>query len=185
MNRKNLFHLVAAVLILLGVLGTYAAWYSFVASVSNQASTLKTEIQTKADDTKRIAQARSTIDLLHNDESIIGQYFVSINDVVTFLSGLQALGQSLGSSVEVLSVSADGKSPRGHLALSLKISGSFDSVMRTLGAIEYGPRDMRLVDLTLDTPVTQISSSTESHAIWTAATIFTVGTASLASTTPH
>ena len=63
--------------------------------------------------------------------------------MVGFINGLEAQGQALGTTVSVLSVSAGtGKQPT--FMLSLTIEGTFDTVMRTVGVIEYAPYDISL-----------------------------------------
>jgi hypothetical protein len=58
--------------------------------------------------------------------------------------------------------------------MSLRIVGSFDAVMRTLGAIEYQAYDTTLANVTLDTPTGEN---------WTASASFLVGTPPTATST--
>ncbi|MBU2103516.1 hypothetical protein KKD95_00690, partial [Patescibacteria group bacterium] len=90
-------------------------------------------------------------------------------------------GKGLGATVSVASVSAETTTTRPHLKLSLKITGSFDSVLRTLGAIEYGPYDSQLLTTTFDTP--KVSDPTL-DAEWTATTAFVIGMRTASSTEP-
>jgi hypothetical protein len=87
---------------------------------------------------------------------------------------LQSTGTYLKSNVQVVSVSATPGTPTGVLDLSLKIDGTFDSVARTLGAIEYGPYDITITSLTFDTNPSSVTATTEPQ--WSAAATYTVGT---------
>ena len=172
MKRLTLIQLVFALLLLLGVLGTYAFWYASVGSSSVRAAALSEEIRTKGQDSARVAAAKVALEALSEDEAAMRAYLVRQEDIVPFLSRLEETGTSLGSNIEVVSVAAENTETRSHIRLSLKISGSFDAVLRTLGAIEYGPYDSALQALTFDT----IPGGTEGAAVWTAAATFTLGT---------
>lgn len=176
MDRRTLIQLSLSFILLVGLLVLYGAWYEQVHKANLLAGKLRAEIEQKTQDTQHIAKARAALDTLRTNEATVHGYFVATPDVVTFLGQLQAQGESLGSTVSILNVSSDDKTPRGTLTLALKVSGPFSSVLRTLGSIEYSAHDVRLSDLTLDTPVTELANATSSSATWTAAVIFTVGT---------
>jgi hypothetical protein len=100
-------------------------------------------------------------------EQALRAYFVSTSDVVSFLEELQSTGKAFGTTVEVVSVSSTGEGKAAHLSIALKIDGSFDGVVRTLGSLEYSPRDIVVNDAAL-------GISGKAH--WTATAAITVGT---------
>ena len=139
-----------------------------------KARQLAGEIQTKSQDATRIAEAKAALSALATNEDSVSTHFISANEVVPFLGSLGSTGSALGSKVDVLSVGADPVTKgQGHINISLHIGGSFDSVLRTLGALEYAPYDITLTNLTLDTAA---------KGMWSAAASFSVGTGPASST---
>lgn len=174
MKRTSLIQLVAALVVFAAVLGVYGFWYSLVGKASVEAASLSEEIRTKSQDSARVAAAKAALESLAEDEAAMRAYLVREKDIVPFLGTLEDTGASLGSGVEVVSVSAESKGERSQLQLSLKITGSFDAVLRTLGAIEYGPYDSAIQSVTFDT----VPAEGTAGATWTAAATFTLGTQS-------
>jgi hypothetical protein len=120
----------------------YIAWYSHIKDMSAQVTALQNEIESKTQAAGRLATARSALNELTGDEDQIQHYFVSQNDIVNFIDDLEGRGRTLGTTVNVLSVSTAGTREQPVLALSLSIQGSFDAVARTIGIIEYAPYDI-------------------------------------------
>lgn len=172
MKRASLIQLVVALVVFTATLGVYSFWYSLVGKASVEAASLSEEIRTKSQDSARVAAAKIALESLAEDEAAMRAYLVREKDIVPFLGTLEDTGASLGANVEVVSVSAEPKGERSQLQLSLKITGSFDAVLRTLGAIEYGPYDSAIQSVTFDTVPIEGSSS------WTAAATFRLGTQS-------
>ncbi|MDB5245121.1 MAG: hypothetical protein JWN90_226 [Parcubacteria group bacterium] len=172
MKLTHITHALLTIVVLIIAFSAYGIWYTTVSRKSAQAASLAVEIQTKHQDSQRIQAAKDELQKISSDESLVNGYFVSTNDVVPFLETLQSTGKKLGSEVQVVSVSADPGKPHAHLNLSLSITGPFDSVVRTLGALEYSPYDASLQSLTLDTPQTGTGKAVQ----WTAAATFFIGT---------
>jgi len=172
MTRTPLLQFAGALALLLIVVALNIVWYNVVLGENANVTTLIGEVKAKSDDSTRSAVAKSELASLSTDQSSMQQYFVSTSDVVPFLQQLQTTGSYLGSNVQVVSVSATPGTPYGTLSLALTIAGSFNSVMRTLGSIEYGPYDTTIDTLTFSAP----SSSGSTTPQWTANALFTVGT---------
>jgi hypothetical protein len=179
MNRTLLIHVVIAAVVLIAVTGAYAFWFNTVQQQSNHARVLAGEVENKQQDQSRIAQAQAQAASLTQDEASISSHFVAPADIVPFLEALQKAGTFYGSTVSVVSVSADPATARGKLNLSLSIIGPFAAVSRTLGSLEYSTYDMTLTSLTFDTP----GPDTKGNRVWTAAAVFSVGTGVVATTT--
>lgn len=174
--RNPLTHLLIALALLVVSAGAYGAWFVAVDKENAKARSLAAEIETKSQDASRIAEAKAALSALATEESAIATHFVSANDVVPFLGGIEATGAALGSKMQVVSVGAvPATAGQGHLNLSVQITGSFDSVLRTIGALEYAPYDISLTNITFDTT---------GSGIWAAAASFSVGTGPDASSTP-
>ena len=183
--KKQLILLVISAIVLLATLGAYVFWYSIVIAKSTEANTLASQIATQSNASAQAAQAKTVIAQLATQESTIDQYFVSTSQVVPFLEQLQSIGKFLGAKVQVVSVAAVPGTPYGHLDLALSITGPFDAVSRTVGAIEYGPYDSSISTFSLNTSVApgDISSSSPQ---WTANATFSIGaqTGTASSTKP-
>lgn len=173
--KNPLIHLIIGAMLLLLAIGAYGVWFVVVDTENAKSLALAQEIQTKSQDASRVAEAKAALAALTTNESAISEHFISANDVVPFLGSLGSTGKALGSNVDVVSVGADpAAAGQGHLSLSVRITGTFDSVLRTLGAFEYAPYDITLTNLSFDT-----AGKSE----WSAAASFSVGTGSAASTT--
>jgi hypothetical protein len=172
MNR-SIYHLIGALVLLLVAVVGYAFWYYTLGSVSASAANLAAEAESKKQSAASATLAAGELERLEREEASIHAYFVVPDDIVGFLEGLQTKGAALGAEVTVVSVSAE-TAPRPRLDLAIKIDGSFDAVMRTMGAIEYAPYDLTVSMLTL---------SLTGEGEWSAAMKLIVGTAA-AKTTP-
>jgi hypothetical protein len=176
---KSMSRSMVRLILVLGLLaagsGVYAWWYAQVAGATDRAAALATEINEIRLDSERARDARDQLAALGTDEAAVRAHVVPAQDVVPFLETLEATGASLGSDVEVVSVSAQ-QEPRPNLALSVRITGGFDAVLRTLGAIEYAPYDIELRQLSLDT-----AGGSATTTPWVASATLLVGTSA---TTP-
>jgi len=169
MRRHSLTYFILALVFALASLVAYVLWFLAFSSAHTEAVAAATEVIRIEREDAAIANAEDTIAALSADEAMLNGYFVSSDGIVPFLEELERSGEGQGSLVEVVSVTPPGTSG-GRLALAVRIEGSFESVMRTLGSMEYGPRDMRIVSVTLDTP------PVEEATMWIAAATFSVAT---------
>jgi hypothetical protein len=171
-------HIVVAGLLFVLALGAYTLWYHHVSALSAQAAELSTQKQSLGDANGRASSVRRELEDIAREEDPVYSHLVGKETIVTYLEGLETTGKNLGAGVEVVSV-ADAPAAKGQpaqLQMSLRISGPFDAVMRTLGAIEYQSYATTLSSLILDTPP-------EADTGWTAAAIFLVGTPPATATT--
>jgi hypothetical protein len=129
----------------------YGLWYSAVANKSLAVADLQNQINMKTETSIRAAAARTALAEISGDESIVESYFVSETAVVPFIDYLQGLASAQTADMKVLSVSTGGSAAQSNLVLLLTVSidGTFDSVMRTLGAVEYAPYDISVSNLSL------------------------------------
>lgn len=166
-----------AATILLTALAAYGLWYSAVSRKAAEAAQLGSELRTLGEAGGRAASVRRAKEELDRQEALVYGHFVDNATIVPFLETIESTGRSLGAEIDVVSVGdAQGKS--NQLQMALSITGSFDAVVRTLGAIEYQAYDTTLTSFTLDTPPTD-------DAVWTAAATFLVGKRpAVATTTP-
>jgi len=163
---KPLLHLVIALVLLAATAAAYVFWYLHVSGTRAEVTTLKAEAGAIEVEAAGISSARAALSKLAAAEAFFGSYFVSTTSVVSFLEDLEATGEELGSTIEVVSVTPDSGA---RLSVALRASGSFAAAMRTIGAVEYGPYDLVVTDLTVDT-------NASSEGAWTATGAISVGT---------
>lgn len=172
--RSPLIHIIGSLLLLASVVAVYGVWYSVVSGKSQHVAEVQNKIEDAEKNANRIALARAALAEISDDEASVRSYFVPESGVVEFINGLEKLGTAQKSEVKVLSVSTAGSAAQPILTLSLSIHGTFDSVMRTVGAIEYAPFDLW---------VTRLSVVHDKERLWRAELSLNVGSAPAATTT--
>jgi hypothetical protein len=169
MRRSAFIHLIVAGALALSAAGAYAAWFLTLRGTVANADALSAEIARIEREDAAIASAKDIAATLEADEAALEAYFVSEDGIVPFLEELERTGDELGSAVEVVSVAPGSGTDAGRVTLAMRISGSFAAVMRTIGAFEYGPHDLRIGLLSLDERGGDDGSS------WSASATFSAG----------
>lgn len=147
--RKALLQLVVTLVVVAAAAGGYALFYEAVSAKSAEAAALQTQINEKTEASARVMAAQAALSEIAADEAAVQAYFVPETAVVPFIDDLESRGRVLHTTVAVTSVAAKHVENRPVLVLALTIDGSFDAVMRTVGAIEYAPYDISVSSLTL------------------------------------
>jgi Tfp pilus assembly protein PilO len=171
MNRSPIIHISIAGAVLVIAIATVVGVSVLLGAKQQEAETLSQEIAAKQTETLRVAAAKAALPLLVEAENALAQHNLSTADIVAFLESLEKMGKTQGASVEVLSVTGGKGNPTERLVLSLKVTGSFDAVARTIGRIEYGPYDTQVMTLTLDNGVSEEGGGEK----WTAAAVVSFG----------
>jgi len=166
--RSPLTHFIAAIVLGIAAVTAYSIWYSVVSHESQRVAELQTRIDDANKNVSRIASARAALAEIADDEEKVRSYFVAESGVVAFITTLEQLGPKENSVVKVLSVSTSGLPAQPLLLLTLSITGTFDAVMRTVGAVEYAPFDLL---------ITKLSVTQNEKSIWQANLTLTVGSA--------
>lgn len=179
MKRNLPSSLLLALLVLLGVGLLYAAQEYLLDSTKKTAQERIQEIRdTKAKADKAHMLTRS-LGSLEEQELEINSHWLKKENIVSYLGMLESSGSALGSQVEVVSVSEVPQALHPRVNVSLLVSGSFDSVMRTIGVLENSSYDTVITGATLDRYVSEKGATT-----WTAATVLSVALERGATTTP-
>lgn len=165
--KPSIIQLGISILIAAAALGGYVFWYGYVRGLDASSAALAGEIAAKDRERAHAVSARSAEAELAAQEALVASHIVASADIVSFLERLENTGKQFGATVHVASVSDQAKASEGTIALSLSVAGSFDAVMRTIGAIEEGPYAVTVQDLSLDTP---------DGSQWSATGVFVVGT---------
>jgi hypothetical protein len=147
--KITLIHFIVAIAVCIGVLVGYGFWYTILSKKSADVSALQTQIDTKTDAVARIASTQTALTEIIGDEDLLQSYFVPETGVVSFIDELEDRGRTLGASVDVLSVSTGGTAAQPILTFALSIRGTFDAIMRAVGAIEHAPYDLIVTKLVL------------------------------------
>lgn len=128
----------------------YGVSYIAISDKSAAVTLLQSQIDTKTGAVSRIATTRAALAEIAGDETIVQGYFVPETDVVAFINSLETRGRTQGATVSVLSVSTGGTRTRPTISFLLSIKGTFDAVMRTIGAIEYAPYAISIPTLSMN-----------------------------------
>lgn len=127
----------------------YGFWYSVIANKSASVADLQSQIDNRMEAAGRITAARTALAEIAGDESAVQSYFVPETGVVSFIDNLESRARAQETTMKVLSVSVGSSTKRPTLVFSLSVGGTFDSVMRTVGAIEYAPYNISISRLSL------------------------------------
>ncbi len=148
--KSTFFQMIFWVSICIVALVGQGFWYATVANESAVVAGLQNQIDTEAEASSRIASARTALVEIADDEATVQSYFVPETGVVSFIDDLETRARAQKVGMKVLSVSvSDSKKQPPTLVLAGTISGTFDAVMRTIGAIEYAPYDLSISKLSL------------------------------------
>jgi len=148
--KSSLVRLVLACVLCAAALIGYWIWYGAVSAKSAATTALQSQIDTKTAAASRMAATRSALAEIVGDEAMVRNYFISETGVVAFIDSLEARGRTTGSTtVSILSVSTDGAFAQPAFKFALSINGTFDAVMRTVGAIEYAPYAIAISSLSI------------------------------------
>ncbi|MEK7604398.1 MAG: hypothetical protein AAB442_01200 [Patescibacteria group bacterium] len=137
--RPPLTNAVLTLLLFLAVGTGYHFWYGAIEDKSASVAELERLIVSSTETEARIAAARASLAGVAGAEGNVQDYFVTDSRVVSFINALESRGTTLGTTVKVLSVAKGTTGGRPMFTFSLAINGTFDAVMRTVGAIENAP----------------------------------------------
>jgi len=147
--RSPLAHLLLALVISIAAIASYGAWYAAVSNKSKEVADLQGQITAATQSIGRVASARAALAGIADEEAKVRGYFVPESGVVAFINDLESRGLAQKAAVTMLSVSTGGTAARPTLLLSLSLEGTFDAIMRTVGAIEYAPYDLSISTLSV------------------------------------
>lgn len=150
MTKNPLIHVGVAFALIFVAGGAYAFANYALGTRSARSAALLAEISQMRGEKEAGEEAKRALANADAERAAIRGYFVEPEGVVGFLESVEDTARALGADVTVGSVT-EVLNPTQHLTLALKIEGSFTAVMRTIGALEYGPRDIVTTALTLDT----------------------------------
>jgi hypothetical protein len=137
--RSSATHLIAVMLAWVVALGGYSVWYGVISKKSNEVVDLENKIIQTSDAMGRIASTRVALTEISRDEAQVQGYFVPETGASALIEDLEARGAAQRANVSVLSAAIGGTPAQPTLTLPITVTGTFDAVMRTVGAIEYAP----------------------------------------------
>jgi hypothetical protein len=153
--KSPLTHLFIALVLVLVLGAGYILWYAEVSKKSSAVAQLESQIVAANDNVGRIASANAALAEISGDEAKVKGYFVSESGVVPLITDLESLGAAQKAVIKVLSVSTAGSAAQSALVLDLSIRGTFDAVMRAMGAVEFAPYDVTLTRFSVQQDVTK------------------------------
>lgn len=175
MKKRTLIQFSIACIVLFAVVGVNWWWASRIVVARENVNTLATKIAAKRDAVMRTSVIHSELASFTRSNSVLSAYFVSDSNIVPFLGALGATGRATGASISILSVALHDKTAHKTLSVSVKANGSFNAVMRTVGAIENVPYYVTIKSLSLSSVTT---TNSKSYTPWEANMVLSVGYAS-------
>lgn len=166
MNRV-LTHLVIALVLLALCVAGYIAAFLAVEKTRDQIAEVSGKTVALMEDQERIKEAQGALAALSQNESRITGYFLNEKEIVSFLEEVESAGEALGANVTVVAVNNERGTTPSRVSVALRITGSFDAVMRTIGVIEYEPYDGVITTITMDD---------QGEGVWGASVTYSVGT---------
>jgi len=142
-------------------------------TAQNNVISLTTDIHAQEVALTNAHSARTTLATLASAGSTIHTYLVSDADIVSFLSVLEGIGHTVGATVSTIAVTPQTNVQHPMLTVSVKVVGSFDTVIRAIGAIENMPYYVTINTLTLGNSVSVLKP--DSNKDWVASIILSVG----------
>jgi hypothetical protein len=133
-----------AVLIVLIALGGVGYWYYTITVMSTRLAKVEEESRSQKTQTPNTATDASR---LVADEATIEQYFVGEDNVPAFVNVLEARVRARGATISIASLSKSGAGLETTLALAVTVTGTFEQVMQTVGAIEHLPYATKLTSV--------------------------------------
>ncbi|MDP2655392.1 MAG: hypothetical protein Q8P17_02455 [bacterium] len=177
--RSSIIHASTAGALCVGAIVAYGVWYAAVEDINVTVADLQSQIDAKTKTAEHVSIARAVLSEIAGDEAIVQGYFIPETDVVAFIDDLETRGRLQKTAVSVLSVAKDTINAHQALAFSISISGTFDAVMRTVGAIEYAPYDLSLSSLSLVHDDTNVWHATSKLLVGSVSAAATASTTSL------
>lgn len=136
--------LILAALICLFALGGVGYWYYSITTMSTRLAGVEEELRTQR---TQASGMPSDATRLASEEAFVAQYFVHEDNVPAFINVLEARVRAQGAQISIASVAKGGTGPETALALAVTVTGTFEQVMRTVGAIEYLPYATKLTSV--------------------------------------
>ncbi len=164
MNRHVLIRFITALTLLIGISGGYLWWNARLQKITDSTIALTQQISDARIKLSRTESEHAEINRLTNDEATIYSHLVADSSVVSFLSTLEKSGTVFGAQVLIASVSLESNTKRPMLGISVKVTGSFNAVMRAVGVIENAPYYVTVNALTVKNKI----SSNKKKSYWTA-----------------
>jgi hypothetical protein len=135
MKHTELITAIIAISILLITLGGYAWWHQGLLEKRTDSNNILQEIQQAVQKEGQLARLASKTEQLVANESLVSKHLVREEDIVSFLRHVEGVGASNNALIEITSVSDTAK--EGHVDISLKATGSFSSIMKTVAMLEH------------------------------------------------
>ena len=169
--RAPLVGLIVSLGVLALSLGAYVFWHNTVSSLSDHVDELVASAAEKNAALARLASGKDALVALASDEETLKSFSVAREGVVSFLESIESRSAKLGAHLEVGSVVVEEEGPHPLLLLTIKITGSFEAVLRALGLLEYGPHYLETRNAALE-----VNDPKDKKSGWILPALIAVGT---------
>lgn len=148
-SRSYFVTLAIVILMTLAVIALYVYGFLFIQKKIQTTTSMLTQIASATQKNQEVSTIQSTIATTQEDREKLSSYFVTDDSIVTFLSGIEALGTASGTQVVLANVTTEPKS--ATVTVELTSTGNFSDVMRFLMLFENLPYRMTVDRSTLVT----------------------------------
>ncbi len=125
---------ILSIAIVIVVLALYVWWHQELTETKLKSTETITQVQTLIHQREQGKQQLDGAGGLAAIEALLDRHLVQTETVVSFLQHIEDVGRAQNVLIEVSSVSDTADT--GKIEVSLKASGSFEGIMRTLGSLE-------------------------------------------------
>ncbi len=153
---KNIVYLIVSTIFLLGAFSLFGYLFYNVRAESQSVSELSAQIEQLSNEESTSSTLKHSVAVTEGDSSKLNSYFVSSDNVVSFINSMEALGVNVGSDVSTTSI--DPGKDSSTLTFNIVAKGSFSSVSRFVTLLENVPYQVRIQKLDLEKNMADIKT---------------------------
>jgi hypothetical protein len=174
--RTSLYTSVIAILVLVAVSLFYAYTYAHLRDMNDATVYLESIVAARTHQAEQETELAQAITQLQTTDQDLSSYFVTGDQATAFLQTIAAYGTVSGAAMKFTAVNYD--KADSTIAMTLRVSGTFQSVYRSLLLLENAPYQFAWNGVTLSRDPSSLKSKT---VLWDANVQFTLTSFSLAS----
>ncbi len=149
-NQKQLVLLILAVFTIIITIVVDIFFYRSIVSRAIRSSSMAKEVSLETSKKVREKELKADYKKSELERGRISTFIISQDKLVTFIEGLEEIGVTTGTEVNLSSISSITTSPVGEFRARIDISGSWDGVMKALTLVENIPYSISINNLKLN-----------------------------------
>ena len=146
MKNQSASHiLIISIVLLLLLLGGYVFLYMQVNKNNKSATKLSADLSYEVSRGSRIQSLEELVRGIESERELLASQLLKNEDVVSFITMIEALGQYTPATIEISTVS----DPTRVLTIKVSVEGQWNEVQHVLQMLEVLPYSTMITDLTL------------------------------------